>query len=409
MSKNGFPFISNNKESTAQESFSYDMIKKTEKCYKSLEGILQKLSSEAHNTNFPGHYLLDYLRREENTSSICINVGETAEFAVVLRPVARIDRDEYVESVLERQLSVRLLSVNSIDVQRHVSDIATSSSAISNTFKAHLVEASVTANDMNTAHPEPLKTRIIPIQAKICRSEMVVQQKNINFGRVNVGESTKKTLSIVNRSSVPLFYSISKSGSISSAFLQISGDRKGKVDPFGTGYVELVFKPTLKGSFEESIVIENILAFENKQTVVIKAKITKPDTFLLLDAPSQLKQSSSSSSSVSGSYTASMTSSPSMLALSSLQLPLSPTTEPDIKTKTSDELISVDVSSQFDIVQNSFKESPKRLSTLSNYFSPDKPLIVNDPKLELVEELLASYLDTIPVVDGVSIRPTYLG
>jgi hypothetical protein len=111
---------------------------------------------------------------------------------------------------------------------------------------------------------------------------MIVLQKNISFGKTIVGELSTRGVTIVNKSSVPCIYSISKSGSISSGFLKILSGRKGVVAPMSSHTLEFAFKPTLAGSFEEIVHIENVLHPTNIQSIVVKAKVSKPESFKLL-------------------------------------------------------------------------------------------------------------------------------
>lgn len=127
--------------------------------------------------------------------------------------------------------------------------------------------------------PTPLKSRLISIQAKVCRSEMVVSQKNVNFGRTTVGEHTSWSVVISNLSAIPLMYCITKSGSIASGFLFFSSGRHREISPHSMHQIEIEFKPTLPGPFEEELRIHNILNPQNSQSIVIKANVTKSESF----------------------------------------------------------------------------------------------------------------------------------
>eukprot|EP00953_Heterococcus_sp_UTEX-ZZ885_P017136 9603-Heterococcus_DN1.PRE.2 len=63
--------------------------------------------------------------------------------------------------------------------------------------------------------------RSLLVRAKACRSEMAVAQKNINFGRVAVGEHASKTVAIQNR----------------------SPGRKGVIPPHRSAEIEFAFRP----------------------------------------------------------------------------------------------------------------------------------------------------------------------
>ncbi|CAN0515442.1 unnamed protein product, partial [Ectocarpus sp. 12 AP-2014] len=133
---------------------------------------------------------------------------------------------------------------------------------------------------------EPLRVRNLLVRGKACRSEMGVAQKNINFGKVAVGEYATKTVELTNRSPAPLFYSISKSRSISSGFLKIpQGNGNGVIPAHRSKAVEFAFCPSLAGTFAESLSVTNVLAESNTQVITIKAKVYKPETFALVDPP----------------------------------------------------------------------------------------------------------------------------
>lgn len=124
-----------------------------------------------------------------------------------------------------------------------------------------------------------LKPRYLFIRGKICRSEMTILQRNINFGKITIGDVSTTSITIVNRSAVPLLYAISKSGSISSGFLTIPNGRRGQVLANSSITVNFVLKPTLPGNIEEVIQVKNILDPYNEQSLIIKAKVSKPEVF----------------------------------------------------------------------------------------------------------------------------------
>ena len=135
-----------------------------------------------------------------------------------------------------------------------------------------------------------LKPRSLYLRAKAARSEMVLLQRNINFGKIIIGESASGVthgLTIVNKSRLlPLAYNISKSGSYASGALRIPSGRKGLIAPLSSQIVVFVFKPTLPGLFEETLLIENIMEPLDRHSVIIKAKVSKMETFTLFcDTP----------------------------------------------------------------------------------------------------------------------------
>lgn len=139
------------------------------------------------------------------------------------------------------------------------------------------------SDDSETSNIRSLKSRSIIVRARVFESEMVINQKNINFGKTVVGELSTRGLSITNKSQIPLLYSIAKSGSISSLFLTVSNNReKGIIRALSTKTIEFAFKPNLAGQYEETLILENVLNTTNSQGIVIKANVLKQQLFQLL-------------------------------------------------------------------------------------------------------------------------------
>ncbi|KAH7479294.1 uncharacterized protein KRP23_6087 [Phytophthora ramorum] len=126
--------------------------------------------------------------------------------------------------------------------------------------------------------------RELLLKSRVCRSVMNVNQKNINFGRIATSAKSSKRLVVQNMSATPLVYSVEKTGSISSGFLQIKEGEVGVVKAFGTKEICFQFQPTLAGPFEEKLKIINVQDTENSVSVTIKAKIVKRETFKLLQS-----------------------------------------------------------------------------------------------------------------------------
>ena len=112
---------------------------------------------------------------------------------------------------------------------------------------------------------EPLKVRNLLVRARVFRSQMVINQKNITFGRMVVGEHATKCLTLKNRSSVPLLYAVSKHASINSGYLKVPHLRRGIVRPHGSRELELGLTPGLSGKFEETLELRNVQDPTNTQ------------------------------------------------------------------------------------------------------------------------------------------------
>ncbi|CAI5728875.1 unnamed protein product [Peronospora destructor] len=83
-------------------------------------------------------------------------------------------------------------------------------------------------------HPFDTRSSVreLLLKSRVCRSVMNVNQKNINFGRISTSLKSSKRLIVQNMSPTPLVYSVEKTGSISSGFLQIKEGEVGVVKAF---------------------------------------------------------------------------------------------------------------------------------------------------------------------------------
>ncbi|RLN55483.1 hypothetical protein BBJ28_00019026, partial [Nothophytophthora sp. Chile5] len=135
-------------------------------------------------------------------------------------------------------------------------------------------------------HPFDTRSSVreLLLKGRVCRSVMNVNQKNINFGRIAASSKSSKRLIVQNMSATPLVYSVEKTGSISSGFLQIKEGEVGVVKAFGTKEICFQFQPTLAGPFEEKLKIINVQDVGNSVSVTIKAKVVKRETFKLLQS-----------------------------------------------------------------------------------------------------------------------------
>ena len=130
---------------------------------------------------------------------------------------------------------------------------------------------------------DPNCTRELLVKARVFKSVLTVNQKNINFGRVSVSALNSKVLTVVNVSRIPLFYLVSKTGSIASNFLRVTDGQYGVIPPFDSKDIRFEFQPTLAGPFEEKLHFVNIQDRTNSVSVIIKAKVVKPETFSTSD------------------------------------------------------------------------------------------------------------------------------
>ncbi len=218
--------------------------------------------------------------------------GEEVSIIVMLK-LASGDSDQVkgssqmASSTIARHIHIRLLDVNSSHLPFSLSRLAARQHS-----QPPLGKKGEGGRYSNLATQrrigQTLQVRSLLIRAKAYRSEMFVVQKNISFGRVSVTDFATKSVFVENRSSVPLLYSIAKSGSISSGFLQIPQGGSGVVPSHGSVEIQFVFRPSLAGPFEEMLSIINVCDSSNTQIITIKARVFQPEPFALVDPPPQL-------------------------------------------------------------------------------------------------------------------------
>jgi hypothetical protein len=225
---------------------------------------------------------------KERQATIKIPVGKTIDFAVVLKPLSvgsagtQEERDEELSvHTLLRSLELRLLSVDMRDAADELQKAKQKRGTIGDDQQLIGEDSQLTIGE-----DVLLKPRSIIVKAKAYRSEMSLMQRNINFGPVSIGDAVTKSVTLTNKSAYPLIYSIAKSGSFASGFVLISSGRKGQIAALESRTIDFVFKPTLPGPMEETLRVENVLEPSNSQSIIIKARVRKPQTFWIISPPS---------------------------------------------------------------------------------------------------------------------------
>lgn len=139
----------------------------------------------------------------------------------------------------------------------------------------------------------PVLRKVI-VRAQFCRSVMELGQRNINFGIVDRGEKLHKTIVLHNKSETPLLYTIKRSGSIASGDIHFGAGRHGVVRAFGKREIEFTFVPTLPGSFMEQLEVINIRDKEDRNTILLKAMVRRPESFSIKYSSPEVKFSTCS-------------------------------------------------------------------------------------------------------------------
>jgi hypothetical protein len=128
--------------------------------------------------------------------------------------------------------------------------------------------------------------RFVRLSYTLCSSKFDIGgQRTKNFGDVNIGERKTTKLSVTNKCKSFLFFTVSKSRSVTAGHLRVENapnDKQvyyGTVRPFATKEIEVSFHPGIKGMFDEKIRVCNVLDPSNEVVVTVKATVTKVDTF----------------------------------------------------------------------------------------------------------------------------------
>lgn len=127
--------------------------------------------------------------------------------------------------------------------------------------------------------PIRLRKRALSLEASICRSQLDVSQQHLNFGTMYLGESSEKSILVVNASELPLLYKLGHSGSIASGDLQFHEDKYGILRPYGSREIHFRYKPSLPGVFHEKITIVNVLDDSSSVALNVKSNVLKRNKF----------------------------------------------------------------------------------------------------------------------------------
>jgi hypothetical protein len=204
---------------------------------------------------------------------IFIRKGETVDLALLWKPVPR-ESFSPRSSSFPAESTFRHVVKDWFQIRIHDFIPANLNLTVEELFSSH--------PDLNFEHAKSLlDSRSVFINEECALSEMNLIQKQINFGRVVVGDTSSKPITLINNSPVACLYSFSKSGSITSGFLTVSQGRKGYIEPFSTKRLDLFFKPTMPCVFEEVLHIKNLLNPNVTQLLTVKAKVLRAESFSL--------------------------------------------------------------------------------------------------------------------------------
>ena len=213
---------------------------------------------------------LDMCSNNDDGVEVLIPKGESYRFALLFEPQFVDELYQRVE--IKEQIQISLPHINASKI---VNSLALTSGDEDISQESKLLTQQIGL----------LKPRTITVTASLLQSEMVVAQKNLNFGRTVLGDVTSLKVTVVNRSSITCLYEISKTGSISSDYLKVPEGRRGSIPPFSFKNINFIFEPILAEPFEEVLQINNLLNPSNSQSITIKAKVLKKDAFIITANP----------------------------------------------------------------------------------------------------------------------------
>lgn len=282
--KDNFPFnllsefeVDEDITATAQKTLDDKQIKLIQKSYLELNEMVlhtkeqKRVGCLKYLPSFEGIGAdLDLCSSNDDGVEVLIPRGESYRFALLFEP-------QFVDEVYQRveikeQIQIYLPQINA---SKTISSLSLTSEDEDKSRESKVL----------TERIGPLKPRTITVTASLLRSEMVVAQKNLNFGRTVLGDVTSLKVTVVNRSSITCLYEISKTGSISSDYLKVPEGRRGSIPPFSFKNINFIFEPILAEPFEEVVQINNLLNPSNSQSITIKAKVLKKDAFIITANP----------------------------------------------------------------------------------------------------------------------------
>jgi hypothetical protein len=232
-------------------------IKKVQEAYKILQNIFDSECANASSDSSADGSI--------QTKEVLVKKGETVDLAVLWEPKLPekgVDNIFLGRQYIKDWFQIKITHFIPPNLNLSVDEL----------FASH--------PDLSSEHAKSLlEPRFVFIREECVLSEMSVIQQVVNYGKVVVGDSASKTITIVNKSSVACLYSFTKSGSITSGFLTIVQGRKGYIEPFSTKNLEIIFKPTMPCLFEEVLQIRNLLNPKEIQYVPVKARVVRAETF----------------------------------------------------------------------------------------------------------------------------------
>ncbi|KAJ5066295.1 hypothetical protein M0811_03628 [Anaeramoeba ignava] len=145
-------------------------------------------------------------------------------------------------------------------------------------FNKNLAQKLQEFRHLRTLSTDHMPVRKIPLRVRLCRSTMKIPQKNLNFSRLEKYENRTKSITLSNISDAPLMFRILKSGSISSSYLHFD-EYLGLIKPFKRKEISFTFQSRIVGSYNEKVIVENVLDSANNQVVEFKAFIYRKPVF----------------------------------------------------------------------------------------------------------------------------------
>jgi hypothetical protein len=231
-----------------------DKLKVLKKTYEEINNELGTISTSHNGGSMLAPLEGDHSGGGWTGGTVIIAPGQTMDLAVVFHPSQAPLKGEVLldETTLTRHIQIRLLSFSYTTTQEDEKEMKEMDLAPTEGTEWLSLERRLSMKKKTESVLSLLKPRSLYLRAKATRSEMVLMQRNINFGKIVIGESASGVMhgvTIVNKSALlPLAYSISKSGSYASGALRIPSGRKGLIAPSSSQTVAFVFKPTLTGS-----------------------------------------------------------------------------------------------------------------------------------------------------------------
>ncbi|ETO23511.1 hypothetical protein RFI_13666 [Reticulomyxa filosa] len=192
-----------------------------------------------------------------------------------------IDLEEVVGAIVTTTIATTTTTIDAITTTA----IATTLAIPTTTTTTNNANATISSTSLSSAMDlksfgNYQKRREVQLFANACTSAMALSQHSLQLGVFDNPLERSSCIGIENLSEMPLLYRIRMSGYATSTNIKIEHGLCGIIQPYATRNVWFKFKPSIPGTYRETMMIQNLLD-QSHQLVTLKASMHRPDHFWL--------------------------------------------------------------------------------------------------------------------------------